>query len=539
MPSTPLTIRPFLWRARNIFKNKEIVTQTEDGTHRYTYGEYAKRVSQLSNALTDIGAGEGNVIGTYGKNHYQHFETIFAIPNMGATSFAINTFLPDDHLNYIMSDADVDILFVDAGMINELEQLITENSELDIDHYIVMNGEIPESNLEPLTHYESFISGKSTTYSGPTLSEDDPATLYYTSGTTGKPKGLIYTHKRLWAHIMTVMSPGGYGISEESVVLQTVPFFHINGWYWPFVTTALGSKMVLPNQSTGVSDLARLIEQEHVTFTGGVPTIWIEFLEHIKEEDVDVSSLERIWNGGSAPPEYLIRELDDFGIEYMCASGMTETGTTTRSSLKSTMKDWETDDKYKQRSKAGIPLPGVEFKAVDENGEEIPWDGESIGELCYKTPWLIDEYYGKAKNKTEDFEEGWFKTGDLVTIDEEGYIDIVDRKDDMIKSGGEWISSTELENKIIEHDDITESAVVGVPHERWGERPIAFINTRNDENIEDRLNQLLRDEFPKWWTPDEYIYVDSLPMTSTEKIDKKNLRQEYRDVLLESETEET
>jgi len=554
MGKTELTLRPFLWRAERLFPDKELVSYGADGVHRYTYSEYADRVAQLSHALEDAGIGPGDTVGTFCWNHHRHFETYFAVPDVGATLHTINLRLPDEHVAHLLQDAEDKLLFVDSDpdLIAQLERVGADGELAPVEQFVVMGSDIPETDLEPVVDYESFIDGYGTTYHGPPLSEDQPAAMCYTSGTTGKPKGVEYTHKMLWTQMMVSMSPNGFGFDETDVVLQTVPMFHLNGWAWPYVATALGSKLVFPGPSPGPADLANLIESESVTFTGGVPTVWVNFLEYVEGNDVDLSSLERVFNGGGRPPMSLLRRFEeDYGVEYQAASGMTEvTSVATTATIKSKGEtEWSDETRWARSQKAGLIVPGMKFRVLDEDGEDVPWDGETVGELHYQGPWVIDAYYQRPdaneenfvelppesldESEAEDVEpERWLKTGDLVTVDEEGYIDIVDRKDDMIKSGGEWISSVDLENTLMDHETIVEAAVVGVPHDRWGERPLAFVVTDEDtdrERLVSELESFVQAEYPKWWTPDAFEFLDEIPKTGTGKFDKKFLRKERAD----------
>lgn len=538
MSQTNLTLRPFLWRVTNLFPEKEIVSRTHEGITRYTYAEYAERVAQLSNALEAAGIGEGDSVGSFCWNHHRHFEAYFGVPDVGAALHTINVNLPDDHVKHLLLDAKDRLVFVDPGLFAQLERLGGEGTFAHVERIVVMGDTVPETDLTSVCEvesYESFIADHPTEYSGPELDEEQVAAMCHTGGTTGVPKGVKFTHKMLWTQMMATMTPYGYGFDESDVILQIVPMFHIHGWGWPYEAAALGTKLVLPGPSPDSEVYARLIEAEDVTFTGGVPTVWINFLEYLNDNEADISSLERVFNGGGRPPEWVIREFDEkYDVHYQSASGMTEvTALATTATLKSKMDDWSDEERFSKQQKAGLILPGMEFKAVDENGEEAPWDGETVGELYYRGPWVIDSYLNRPEANERQFEDGWFKTGDLVTVDEEGYIDIVDREDYMIKSGGEWISSVDLENRIMEHAATVEAAVVGLPHERWGERPLAVVvldgsGEADEASIAREIEELIADSYPDWWVPDEFEFVQSIPRTPTEKFDKETLESQYR-----------
>jgi len=309
--------------------------------------------------------------------------------------------------------------------------------------------------------------------------------------------------------------------------------FHVNAWGMPFSSTAAGAKHVYPGPSPDPADLAKLIEEEEVTITAGVPTVWLGLLEYLEENDADLSSLEEIVIGGSAAPKSVIRQFDDLGVDVLHAWGMTEMspiGSVAR--LKPGMDEWDADDRHEKRGKQGLMVPGIEFKVIDEDDEEIEWDGEEFGELWVRGPWVTTEYFERPEANEEDFENGWLKTGDVVSVDEDGYIQIVDRAKDVIKSGGEWISSVELENALMAHDDVAEATVVGVPHERWQERPVAFVVPGGDADrdaLADELLGMIAEDYPKWWAPDDVEYIDEVPKTATGKFSKKDLREQYDD----------
>ncbi|MFB6170866.1 MAG: long-chain-fatty-acid--CoA ligase [Haloarculaceae archaeon] len=519
---TDLTLRPFLWRARELYPEKRVVTRTPEGRHSYTYGEYADRVAQLANALEAWGVAEGDAVGTFCWNTHRHFETYFAVPDVGAKLHTLNVNLPDGHLEHMLADAGDRLVFVSPDLLDQFERLQGSGALDPVEQFVVTGG-VPDTDLDAVG-YEEFISGHDTDYTGPPLSEDQPAAMCYTSGTTGLPKGVEYTHKMLWTQALASVSPAGYGFDESDTILQSVPMFHINGWLWPYQAAMLGADLVLPGPDPSPAVLADLIEREGVTFTGMVPTVWLNLIEHVEREGTDVSSLETAFTGGAAPPDRILRWFESEGLEVVTGSGMTEVtalGTTGR--LKSTFDEAQ---RRETLGKAGHPLPGLVFRVVDDDGEEVPWDGETVGELQYQGPFVVDEYYERPEANAESFQDGWLKTGDIVTVDGEGYIDIVDRTDHLIKSGGEWISSTEVENALLDHEAVVEAAVVARPDERWGERPVAYLSLSAgevDEAMESELLDLVGREHPTWWAPDEFVVLDSLPKTATGKLDKKAL----------------
>ena len=531
-----MTLRPFLWRAANLYPETEIVSRTHDGIERYTYAEYADRTAQLANALAAAGIEEGDRVATFCWNHHRHFETYFGVPTIGAQLHTINPLLPDEHIQYIVGNANDEIIFVDPSLVEKLAGAAEDAVEFDGVEFVVIGDAVPETTLEPVTDYESFLEGRDTEYDWPQLDEEQPAGMCYTSGTTGRPKGVEYTHKMLWAHTMESLAPGGIPMDDDDVVMPVVPMFHVNAWGMPFTATAGGAKHVYPGPSPDPADLAGLIEDEGVTITAGVPTVWLGLMEYAEETDLDLSSLDTVIVGGSAAPRAMIEWFDERDVEVLHAWGMTEMSPIgSVAHLKTDLEDEPYEVQLDKRSKQGLFVPGLEFRVVDDDGEEVPWNGEDFGELYVRGPSVTTEYFKRPDANEEDFEDGWLKTGDIVSVDEDGYIKIVDRAKDVIKSGGEWISSVELENSIMAHDEVSEAAVVGVPHERWQERPVAFVVPTADADeatLQESILEMLRDEYPKWWLPDEIELIDEIPKTATGKFSKKDLREEHADASL-------
>ncbi|MDS0292924.1 long-chain fatty acid--CoA ligase [Halogeometricum luteum] len=542
--ATAQTLRPFLWRARRMFPDREVVSRTHEGIHRYTYAEYADRVGQLANALDGAGVERGDRVGTFCWNHHRHYETYFAAPSMGAQLHTINPLLPDHHVQYIVENAADRIVLVDPSLVEKLAGAYDEEAFASVERFVVMGSEVPDTSLENVVDYESFLEGEDATYDWPDLPGDQPAGMCYTSGTTGKPKGVEYTQEMLWSHTMATLPEAGLDLRSSDVVMPVVPMFHVNAWGMPFSTTAAGAKHVYPGPSPSPADLASLIEEEGVTLTAGVPTVWLGLLEYLEENDADMSSLETIVIGGSAAPKSVIRRFDEeYDVDVLHAWGMTEMspiGTVSR--LKPGMESLPDEERYDKQAKQGLLIPGLEMRVVGDDGEELPWDGEAFGELHVRGPWVTTEYFERPEANEEDFEGNWLKTGDVVTVDEEGYVQIVDRAKDVIKSGGEWISSVELENALMAHDDVAEATVVGVPHQRWQERPVAFVvpaASADEETLKSELVEMVKSEFPKWWAPDEVVFIEEVPKTATGKFDKKVLREEYDDEsLVEGKTPE-
>ena len=530
-----MTLHQFLWRAENVFGDQEIVSRTHEGIHRYTFADYGDRVRKLASVLDRRGYGEGDRIATFAWNNHWHHELYFGVPCQGAQLHMINILLPDAHVQHLVDDAEDAVLVVDPTMLDALEAAYDEEAFDSVELFVVMGDTVPETDLEPVTDYESFIADGDPDYEFPDVSEDQPAGMCYTSGTTGMPKGVEYTHKMYWGHTMGLLT-GELGLTARDAAMTVVPMFHVSGWGRPFATLAAGAKQVLPGPNPEPEDLAHLVESEGVTQSAAVPTVWRGLLQYASEADPDLDSLEYVLSGGSATPKGLIeRYREDLGIELVSGYGMTETTPITHlaETIPSNV-DADGDERTATRAHAGLPLPGVQLKVVDEDGEAVPWDGESLGELLMKGPWVTTEYFN-APDKTERSitEDGWLKTGDIARVTENGYTDVVDRLDDLVKSGGEWISSVELENRLMGHEAVSEAAVIPVEHPTWDERPAAFVVVEDDATADDDLREALRsfvaEEYPSWWVPDAIEFIPAVPKGATGKFSKIDLEDQYVD----------
>jgi fatty-acyl-CoA synthase len=518
------TLRPFLSRAARLYPDRELVARTADGTVRYTYADYADRVGRLASALRAAGIGRGDHVATMCWNHDRHAEAYYAVPNLGAALHTINPLLPADDVRRIVAEAEDRLLLVDASLAGALTEAYEPDAFESVERAIVVGGEAPNLPFETID-IDAFVADHDPDPDYPDLGGDDAAGLCYSSGTTGAPKGVRYTQRMLWSHTMAILTPAGLDISHHDTVMPVVPMFHINAWGLPYAATAAGAAQVYPGPSPDPADLVTLIEDEAVTLTAGVPTVWLGVLDYLEEHDADLSTLERIVVGGAAPPERLIRAFDDRGVEVVHGWGMTETAPVGAvSHLKPELRDAGYEARLDKRLKQGLVLPGLEFRAVDDDGSEVPHDGESMGELLVRGPWVTTSYYGREDD--ESFEGSWLRTGDVVTVDGDGYVELVDRAADVINSGGEWISSQAVENAIMSDERVREAAVVGVPHDRWGERPVAYVVTDADdrEALIDAAGERVRDAYPDWWVPDRVEFVESIPKTATGKFDKVGLR---------------
>ncbi len=468
MMDWPLTLHHFLDRAARLFPRKEIATRTAAGMHRYTYADFHRRVHRLAHALTRLGIGRGDRVATFAWNTYRHLEIYFAAPCMGAVLHTLNIRLAPDQLIYIINHAEDRVIFVDASLVPLLERI--RDQIPTVKAFVIMSDTGPvQTSLSPALDYEALLAeSPEAPYPWPRLDENAAAGMCYTSGTTGNPKGVVYSHRAIFLHSMALCLADTFGICERDVLMPVVPMFHANAWGMPFAGVMVGAKLVFPGPHLQPRDIAELIQNERVTVTAGVPTIWIGLYALLERERYDLSSLRVMPVGGSAMPRALIEAFEKrFGIRIAHAWGMTEmTPLGTVANLKSYMESWPDEERFAVRAKQGMPVVGVEIRAVDEQGREVPWDGKTMGELQVRGPWVIRAYYNDPRT-AEAFQDGWFRTGDVVTIDPEGYIQIVDRTKDLIKSGGEWISSVDLENALMAHPKVLEAAVIAVPHPKW------------------------------------------------------------------------
>jgi fatty-acyl-CoA synthase len=533
MDDFPLVLSTLYDRAVRLFPDQEIVSVEPDRSiRRSTYAGTDDRVRRLATALGALGVGEGDAVGTFAWNNQRHHEIYWATANSGRVCHTLNIRLFPEQLTYIVNHAGDKAIFVDPDLLPLVERFA--DTLETVEHFVIMGPEVPDTSLPNAVAYDDLIADTEPMGEWPLLDERSPMMLCYTSGTTGNPKGVAYTQRSTYLH--TISNLANFDMNAHSSVLPVVPMFHASAWGYPFMATTVGAKLVYPGPDMSAQGLVALFENERVTFSAGVPTVWLGIQQYLMDDpEHDLSSIEYFLCGGSAVPRSLIEWFQrERGIRVLQGWGMTETNPVASSSqLKPAHEDLPFEEQLDRLQTAGLPVPGLQVKIVDEMGDELPWDGEAFGELLIRGPWIAAEYY-KDPRTPQSFTDGWLRTGDVCKITPEGYIVITDRAKDVIKSGGEWISSLDLENEIMAHPSVAEAAVIGVKHVKWQERPLAVVVARPGAEVtkEDILG-FLEERVAKWWLPDEVVFVDELPKTGTGKFDKKVVRDQYSDLLLE------
>jgi acyl-CoA synthetase (AMP-forming)/AMP-acid ligase II len=533
MMDRPLLISGAIEFAARYHHRAEIVSRTVEGAmHRYRYGELEARAKRLANALRRLGVSPGDRVATVAWNTYRHAELYFGISGMGAVCHTINPRLFHDQLRYIVNHAADSVLFVDLTFVPLVEALAADFKP--VRHYVVMTDapHMPETKLPNALCYEEILAAEPDDFTWPSFDENTASSLCYTSGTTGNPKGALFSHRSTILHSFACRMADSTAISMRDSVCPVVPMFHANAWGSPYTAAMAGAKLVLPGPRLDGKSLYELFESEAVTMALGVPTVWLALLAYLDENKLRLTSLKRTLIGGSAVPLAMIESFEErYGVEVIHGWGMTELSPTgTVGTLTPNVAAFPGEQRRKYKTKQGRPLYTVGLKLVDGAGREVPQDGEARGELLVRGPWVISGYFqDEAATKAAFDEAGWFRTGDVATIDPDGYLQIVDRSKDVIKSGGEWISSIDVENAAIGHPDVAEAAVIGLPHPRWGERPLLVVVPRAGRQpaAADILGYLAG-HLAKWQLPDEVVFTTELPHTATGKILKTKLREIYR-----------
>ena len=535
MQDVQLSIGRLLTYGSTVHSGSTVATWTGDGVRRATYGEVGARCAQLAHGLRSLGVTGDQRVGTFMFNNQEHLECYLAVPAMGAVLHTLNIRLFPDQLTYIVNHADDKVIVVDVALVPVLAKLLPG---LDGVEHVVVNGAGDLSSLDgcrPQVHvYADLLEGRPTDFGWPEQDEHAPAAMCYTSGTTGNPKGVVYSHRSVWLHAMQAAMAESFGITDRDLVLAVVPQFHAMAWGLPYCALMVGASLLMPDRYLQAAPLTAMIEQERPTFAGAVPTIWNDLLHHLDEHGGDISSLREVVVGGSTCPPSLMRAFEDkHGVRIVHAWGMTETSPL--GSVARPPYGVEGEACWPYRISQGRPPAGVEARLIGPVGELLPQDGVSVGELEVRGPWVTGAYYDDAD--PEKFRDGWLRTGDVGTLSADGYLTLTDRAKDVIKSGGEWISSVELENHLMAHPDVVEASVVGVPDERWGERPLATVVLREGSAVEvGELQAFLAGRVAHWQLPERWAVIDAVPKTSVGKFDKKVLRQRYAEGVLDVKT---
>jgi fatty-acyl-CoA synthase len=531
MMDFPLTLQHVFERGTRLFPDREIVTGGAGPRHRYTYREMAQRVHRLASALQRLGLQPGERVATFGWNHYRHLELYFAVPMQGAVLHTLNIRLFHEQLTYIVNHAADRFVVVDRSLMPVIQKLAPTFETVE---KLIVVDDGADCDVGDALDYEHLLDTGAEHFDFPRLDENTAAMMCYTSGTTGNPKGVAYSHRALTLHSFGACAADSLAVSQRDTVLAVVPMFHANAWGMPYASTLVGAKQVFPGNSMAPDRVLELMHDERVTLAAGVPTIWIGALPLIQSGAYDLSSVTRIACGGSAAPRGLIDAYDKLGLNIVHAWGMTEMSPLGTVSVPLVELDVaERDTQLDFKACQGMAVPGVEARAIDGDGRDVAWDGKTMGELVVRGPWVAASYYDDERSSGSFTSDGWFRTGDIVVMHPNGFIEIADRTKDVIKSGGEWISSVAIENALMAHPKVQEAAVIGIPDERWSERPMACVVPRSEFKAaisEEELSAFLAQQFARWWLPERYLFLDELPKTSVGKFDKKTMRAHYSEV---------
>jgi fatty-acyl-CoA synthase len=530
MQDFPLSIGMIFRHGRAVFGDSEVVTFEGETSRRASFTEVGDRVDRLAAALRRLGVDSGDRVATFAWNTQEHVEAYFAIPCIGGVLHTLNIRLFPEQLVYIVNHAEDRIVIVDGTLVPILAKLAPELSS--VEQYIVVGDADTaalEGNRADVLHYDELLAAEQPGTTYPEIDERAAAAMCYTSGTTGHPKGVVYSHRSTFLHSLGVLQGAAIGFTDRDRVLPVVPMFHANAWGIPYAAWMAGADLVLPNRFLQAEPLARLIEQEQPTCAGAVPTIWTDLLNYAGSHAVDLSSLRRVLCGGSAVPRSLIEQFEErFGVQILQGWGMTETSPLAAVSLPPRHVEPGTVEEMDWRARSGRVIAGVELRIVDDDGTALPWDGEAVGEIEVRGPWVTGSYYKDPD--PEKFDEGWLRTGDIASVTPNGFVQISDRAKDVIKSGGEWISSVDLEVQLMAHPEVIEAAVIAVPDPKWSERPLACIVCKAEVGVSAAdLREFLRDRVAQWQLPERWTFIDEVPKTSVGKFDKKVLRARFAD----------
>jgi fatty-acyl-CoA synthase len=535
MMQMPLMISSLIVHADKYHGDTEVVSRMLDGKiHRYTYSDVHKRSRQLANALDKLGVKPSDRVGTLAWNGYRHLELYFGVSGMGAVLHTINPRLFAEQIVYIIDHAEDKYVFFDLSFAPLIDGVAPLCKQVKGWVALTDRANMPEMKTSNVLCYEDLIGAESDSFEWPRFDENTASSLCYTSGTTGHPKGVLYSHRSTVLHACAIALPDGMSLSAREVVLPVVPMFHVNAWGLPYSCTAMGTKLVFPGNGLDGKNLVELFENEKVTMTAGVPTVWLGLLTYLKQNNLKLSTVKRTVVGGAACPPAMLRSFEEeYGVQVLHAWGMTELSPFgTACTFKARHATQGKEEQYALQSKQGRVIYGVDIKIVDGDGRELPRDGKAFGNLLVKGPWVVREYF-KGEGGSPLTADGWFPTGDVATIDSDGYMQITDRSKDVIKSGGEWISSIVLENTAIAHPAVAEAAVIGVRHPKWDERPLLIVvKKQNAEVSKEEMLKFFEGKVAKWWIPDDVAFVDQLPHTATGKLLKIKLREEFKDYTL-------
>ena len=528
MMNRPLLISGILEHGAAQFGDQEIVSRETHGPlHRYTYADAAKRSRQLANALAQMGLKAGSAVGSIAWNNHRHLEAYYAVSGSGMVMHTCNPRLHPQQLIYVINHAEDEVVLFDASFAPLVKGIASHCPKVRAWVCLADAGNTPAVDGVSVMNYEDLIATHSTAFDWPEFDENTGAALCYTSGTTGNPKGVLYTHRAIVMNATTACMPDVLGLSTQETILPVVPMFHINAWCIPYAALVAGTKLVLPGPKLDGPSLFELMDSEQVTISAGVPTIWMGLIQHVEQNNLRFAHMKRTCVGGSAMPMALIAKfMDTYGVEVRHGWGMTETtAVATMSNLGRADRLKPAAEQHAIVAKQGKTVSGIEIKIVDENGHDLPRDGSSQGELMVRGQWIVERYFKADKTALVD---GWFPTGDIATIDAHGTMQIRDRTKDVIKTGGEWISSIDLENAAVGHPAVAMAAVIGVKHPKWDERPLLFIVRKPGQTVEKQeILDFLATKVAKWWVPDDVVFLESLPVGGTGKVQKNDLRKEY------------
>jgi fatty-acyl-CoA synthase len=522
MQDFPLTTTSIVRRGRDLFGSSQLVSFEGDSSRRADFSTVSERAERLAAALRRLGIQEGDRVGTLCWNNQEHQEAYLAVPSMGAVLHTLNLRLAPEQLAFVINHAEDRVIIVDGSLVPVLARVKDQLQNLE---QIIVTGSGEAGALGEVLHYEDLLAGEPAGFAWPDLDERSAAAMCYTTGTTGDPKGVVYSHRSIYLHSLAEW--GAFGLSEADRMLIIVPMFHVNAWGLPYTGWMIGADLLMPGRFLQAEPLCRFITQERPTFAAGVPTIFNDMLRHLDANQADISCLRLVICGGAAVPRSLMEQFQDrHGVRIVQAWGMTETSPV--GAVAHPPKDSPPEQEMEWRSKTGRIAAGIELRIVGDDGRELPHDGRAVGEIEARGPWVAASYY--RAEASDKFHDGWLKTGDVGTIDGKGFVQITDRSKDVIKSGGEWISSIDLETALIAHPDVMDAAVIGVPDERWQERPLAAVVLKDGSTVTaDQLRDFLGGKVARWWLPERWAVLSEVPKTSVGKYDKKVLRAMYAD----------